>query len=337
MNSKPSIGIAGATGLIGSEVLSLIDEAGVPHGQIRLFATRDSAGEVYRAGSDEVTVEEMTESSFAGIELAIFATPTEIAQQFIPAAVKSGARALDLSPWSRAAGETPLVLADVRFSSEDAAAPVLALPSPAAAQLAPILKVIDDRAGLKRVILSTYQAVSGAGKAALDELWNQTLAIFNQREVKNEEFAHQIAFNCIPQVDVMLDDGTTREERAIELEIKRLLGRESIGVSVTAVRVPVLYSYGQSVNVETERPLAPADLRKALESVPHVSVYFEPDEYPLPLGAAGTDEIHVGRVRRDRTVENGLSLWVVADNVRRGAALTALDAARRWIEISTQS
>jgi len=184
---------------------------------------------------------------------------------------------------------------------------------------------------LRHVVVSTYQSVSGAGKAALDELWGQTLAVFNQQEFEQEAFQHQIAFNCIPQIDVFLENGFTKEEFKIINESRKILGIPNLRITATAVRVPVFYSHAESVFIETDRPFDILDIVKKLSSAQGISVRAAHDEYPMQFEAAGSDEIHVGRIRRDESVENGLSLWIVADNVRKGAALNAIQIAEKLI------
>jgi aspartate-semialdehyde dehydrogenase len=196
----------------------------------------------------------------------------------------------------------------------------------------PVLKAIHEAAGLKRVVISSYQSVSGAGKAALDELWGQTIAVFNQRELEIEEFPHQIAFNCIPQIDLILENGYTKEEAKIINESRKILGLPELRITATAVRVPVLHSHAESVNIETERPLSPAQCIELLQGAEGLTVYSDSAEYPLQLEVTGTDEIHVGRIRADESVPHGLNMWIVADNLRKGAALNAVQIAERLIQ-----
>lgn len=327
MSTPPVVAIAGATGLVGSEMLNVLNERRFHYREIRLLASQDSVGEVYRAGEGEVEVTLLNEGAFEGVDLALFATSAELSSRFVPCAVSAGAVAIDNSSHYRMQAGVPLVVPEVNLSAITQQDRIIANPNCSTIQLVPVLKAIHERAGLKRVIVSTYQSVSGAGKAALDELWGQLLSVFNQRPISTEVFPHQIAFNVIPQIDVMMDDGYCREERKIIDESRKILGLPDLRITATTVRIPVMYSHSESVNVETERSASVIELAEAIGAVPGVSVYHEWDHYPLPLDVAGTDEVHVGRIRRDESVPHGFNLWIVADNVRKGAALNAVQIA----------
>ena len=333
MKNPPIIAVVGATGLVGSEMVVVLDQLKVSYREVRLLASQDSVGEVYRVGTSEVEVELLNDESFDAVDIALFATSAELSQKYVPIATKAGAIAIDNSSFFRMHDGVPLVVPEVNWKSITPDTKLIANPNCSTIQLVPVLKAIHEAAGLKRVVVSTYQSVSGAGKNGLDELWNQTLAIFNQRELESEAFAHQIAFNCIPQIDVFRDDGYTKEEFKIINESRKILGLPNLRITATAVRVPVLHSHAESVNVETERELLPADLVKVLEKTAGVIVYPDHTDYPMQLGATTTDEIHVGRIRRDESVEHGLNLWIVADNVRKGAALNAVQIAQRLLEV----
>lgn len=332
MKNPPVIAIAGATGLVGSEMISCIEERGLAFSEVRLLASEDSAGELYKVSDHEVEIDVLSEASFEGVDIALFATSAALSEKFVPIAVAAGAVAIDNSSFFRMKEGVPLIVPEVN-ESLIAGASLIANPNCSTIQLVPVLKAIHEAAGLKRVVVSTYQAVSGAGKAALDELWSQTLAIFNQKEVPLDAFQHQIAFNCIPQIDVLLESGYTKEEFKIINESRKILGIPDLRITATAVRVPVFHSHAESVNVETERPLSPAQLVELLQQAPGIDVYGG-DEYPMQLGVAATDNIHVGRIRRDESVPHGLDMWIVADNVRKGAALNAVQIAERVIALS---
>lgn len=332
MKKNPVIAIAGSTGLVGSEMLAVLEQRKVPWAEVRLFASEDSVGEVYRVGADEVEVRLLTEESFAGVDIALFATSAELSKQFVPKAVEAGAYAIDNSSYFRMQQDVPLIVPEVNWHDLKPGQRLIANPNCSTIQLVPVLKVIHEAAGLKRVVVSSYQSVSGAGKAALDELWGQTIAVFNQREIEIEEFPHQIAFNCIPQIDLILDNGYTKEEAKIINESRKILGMPALPITATAVRVPVLHSHAESVNVETERPLSPLQCVELLQAAAGISVYPDPAEYPLQLDVTGTDEIHVGRIRADESVPHGLNMWIVADNIRKGAALNAVQIAERLLQ-----
>lgn len=327
MKKNPVVAIAGATGVVGQEMLSVLGERGFPFSEIRLFASKDSVGEVYQAVGHEAVVQELNEQSFDGVDIALFATSAELSKRFVPIAMESGAFSIDNSSHFRMDPAIPLVVPEVNAKAISEKTRVIANPNCSTIQLVPVLNLIEKAAGLKRVVVSTYQSVSGAGKAALDELWSQTLSVFNQKELVREAFQHQIAFNCIPQIDVILESGFTKEEYKIMEESRKILSLPDLKIAATAVRVPVFYSHAESVNVETRDPFYPDDLVKALSSEKWASVYANHSDYPMQIDTASSDEIHVGRIRKDPSVDHGLAFWVVADNVRKGAALNAVQIA----------
>lgn len=331
LSKNSVVAIAGATGLVGSEMLNVLEQRKVPCSELKLLASKDSAGEVYKFNDQEVEVEALSTDSFEGVDIALFGTSAELSAIHVPAAAAAGAVCIDNSSYFRMKPEVPLVVPEVNIDAIKEGDMIIANPNCSTIQLVPVLDVIHRAAGLKHVVVSTYQSVSGAGKAALDELWGQTLAVFNQQEMPQEAFQHQIAFNCIPQIDVFAENGFTKEELKIINESRKILGLPDLRITATAVRVPVFYGHAESVFVETEKPFDLAELVKRLSKAPGVSVRAAHAEYPMQFEAAGTDDIHVGRIRRDESVENGLSLWVVADNVRKGAALNAVQIAERLI------
>lgn len=332
MKKEPVFAICGATGLVGSEMLAVLEQLNVPYSDVRLFASEQSAGELYKFHEHELAVETLNESSFDGVDIALFATSADLSAKFVPIAVDAGAVCIDNSSHFRMQEGIPLVVPEVNAHLLTNETKIIANPNCSTIQLVPVLDIIQKNAGIKRVVVSTYQAVSGAGKNALDELWAQTLAIFNQKEIPQEAFQHQIAFNCIPQIDVILENGYTKEEFKIINESKKILGLPGLHITATAVRVPVFHSHAESVNVETEKELSPKKLVELLQGAKGILVYENNAEYPMQLNAAATDEIHVGRIRKDESVANGLDLWVVADNVRKGAALNAVQIADHLIK-----
>lgn len=325
---NPVIAIVGATGLVGNEMLVVLEERKQPVAEVRLFASQDSVGEVYKFRDEEITIKLLEEDSFEGVDIALFATSADLSAKFVPLAIKAGAIAIDNSSNFRMSPDVPLVVPEVNFEAARGKK-IIANPNCSTIQLVPVLDAINKLAGLKHVVVSTYQSVSGAGKAALDELWSQSIAVFNQSEMEHEAFQHQIAFNCIPQIDVLLENGFTKEESKIINESRKILGIPALRITATAVRVPVFYSHAESVFVETSHPITPEQLAESLGKVPGVVVHATPEDYPMQLEVAGTDDIHVGRIRRDESVPHGLSLWIVADNVRKGAALNAVQIAER--------
>lgn len=324
MDGSPVIAIVGATGVVGSEMLSIIGERKIEFETVKLLASKNSVGELYNCNGQEFEVEELTEESFAGVHFALFATDKTLSEQYVPAAIKAGAVAIDNSSFYRMDRDVPLIVPEVNGDKVTSQNKIIANPNCSTAQLVPVLDIILKEAGLKRVVVSTYQAVSGAGKAALDELWEQTRAIFTQKHNSSEVFAHPIAFNCIPQIDTILDSGYTKEEQKVIEESRKILGLPDLAITCTAVRVPVFHSHAESVNVETERSLDPVRLVELLEAAPGVTVYANHSEFPMQVDTTSQDDIFVGRIRRDDSVEHGLNLWIVADNLRKGAALNAV-------------
>jgi aspartate-semialdehyde dehydrogenase len=323
VNSRNVIAIVGATGLVGQEMMTCLESSNVKVDELRLFASKDSVGEVYKFRGDEAVVRELAAGAFAGVTHALFATSAALSAEFVPVAVEAGAITIDNSSHFRMEAGVPLVVPEVNPKAIGSSR-VIANPNCSTIQLVPVLQALHEIGELKRVVVSSYQSVSGAGKEALDELWSQTLAIFNQRDFTPEAFAHQIAFNCIPQIDVVRDDGYTKEEFKIINESRKILNQPDLKITATAVRVPVLHSHAESVNIEFAREVTVNAAVKALSNRPGIQVYPEWTDYPMQLGVTGTDEIHVGRIRRDESVEFGLNLWVVADNLRKGAALNAV-------------
>lgn len=335
MSTKPlTLAIVGATGLVGAEMINVVNERKFPATSVKLLASENSAGEIYNVLGDEVVVEVLNENSFDGVDIALFAASGEIAEKFAPIAAECGCRVIDNSSHFRMKEGIPLVVPEVNLSAIKPTDKIIANPNCSTIQLVPVLNAIKEVAGLKRVVVSTYQSVSGAGKAALDELWNQTIAVCNQKEIVNEAFAHQIAFNLIPQIDLIQSDGYTKEEYKIINESRKILDFPELRITSTAVRVPVFCSHSESVNVETERPLSPEEFIAILNKKEGIEVSGTSSEYPMPVDVAGTDTIFVGRIRKDNSVENGLNFWVVADNIRKGAALNAVQIAEKICQTS---
>lgn len=334
MRREPVVAIAGATGLVGNEMLTILETSKMEVKEVKLLASKDSAGEVYKFREDDVRVEELEEGSFEGVDIALFALGAELAEKFVPIAVDSGAVAIDNSSRYRLDKEVPLIVPEVNGDLLSSMPRLIANPNCSTIQLCVVLDVIEKAAGIERVVVSTYQSVSGAGKAALDELWSQTLGIFQQKEISPEVFQHEIAFNCIPQIDVITESGYTKEETKIVHESRKILRLPSLRITATAVRVPVFHSHAESVNVETKKPLSPESLIELLQSSTGVEVYSSHADYPMQRQVTATDTVHVGRIRKDESVANGLDIWIVADNVRKGAALNAIqiaeDVARRY-------
>ncbi len=332
-----NIAVVGATGAVGREMIAVLCERGFGNENIRLLASKRSAGEEVEVNGNTIVVEELTADSFGGVDIALFSAGGAVSKEFCPIAARAGAFVIDNSSAWRMDPAIPLIVPEVNAALlreklqalADGDGLIIANPNCSTIQLVVALKPIMDRAGLKRVVVSTYQSVSGAGQKGMDELWNQSLAIFNQAALPQEKFPHQIAFNCIPHIDDFQDNGYTKEELKVVNESRKILGNSELRVTATAVRVPVFYGHSESVNIETDQPLSPEAARELLGSSPGVIVVDDPKDknYPLAIHAAGTDATYVGRIRRDDSVENGLNMWVVADNVRKGAATNAVQIA----------
>lgn len=325
------VAVMGATGAVGNEMIRVLEERNFPVASLKLLASIRSAGATLEFRGSNLRVEELTDASFEGIEIVLASAGASVSQRFAPAAAAAGAVIIDNTSAFRMEPDIPLVVPEVNAHAiaEYPKRRIIANPNCSTIQMVVALKPIHDAARIKRIIVDTYQSTSGAGKRAMQELESQTADRLNGREVLPKIFPHPIAFNCLPHIDSFLDNGYTKEEMKMVNETRKILGDPSILVSATTVRVPVFYGHSEAVHVETERPLSPEEARKLLESAPGVEVVDEPAEkrYPTAIDAAGTDPVYVGRIRRDLAFENGLAMWVVSDNIRKGAALNAVQIA----------
>ncbi len=331
MHKTYKVAVVGATGAVGSEMLRILEERDFPVAEVRPLASARSAGTTVRFRGDEVKVRELTPESFGGIDIALFSAGGSVSARFAPAAVEAGAVVVDNTSHFRMEPDVPLVVPEVNPHAIAGYRErgIIANPNCSTIQMVVVLKPLHDAARIRRVVASTYQAVSGTGKRAIEELERQTRELLNFRQPTREVYPHTIAFNCLPHIDVFLDNGYTKEEMKMVNETRKILEDPSVRVTATTVRVPVFYGHSEAVNVELERPLTAAEARSLLERAPGVVVVDEPGEarYPLAQDAAGKDPVFVGRIRQDTSVDHGLDLWVVADNVRKGAALNAVQIA----------
>ncbi|MGI6680894.1 MAG: aspartate-semialdehyde dehydrogenase [Bdellovibrionota bacterium] len=332
MKKDAVIAIVGATGLVGNEMQNVITDLKIPFKDIKLLASENSVGELYEISSESYPVELLTEDAFNGVDIALFAVSGKLVEKFVNIASKKGVVCIDNSSFFRMQKGVPLVVPEVNFNVVKKEDKIISNPNCSTIQIIPVLDAINKEAGLKRVVVSTYQSVSGAGKDALDELWSQTLAIFNQRDIEIECFPHQIAFNCIPQIDLIEDDGYTKEEYKMINETRKILNLPNLPMTATAVRVPVFFSHSESLNVETSKELSPKRLIEILSKKEGIVVNDNINEYPMPLDAAGENEVFVGRIRKDFSVPYGLNMWVVSDNIRKGAALNAVQILQKILE-----
>jgi aspartate-semialdehyde dehydrogenase len=326
-----NVAIVGATGAVGEQMREVIEEREFPVGDLRLLASERSAGQFLPFKGNNVRVEVLKEESFKDIDIGLFSAGGGVSAKFAPAAVAAGAAVVDNTGHFRMEPDIPLVVPEVNAKeiANYKNRGIIANPNCSTIQMVVALKPIHDAARIKRVVVSTYQSVSGAGRRAMEELSQQVVAMFNGRELKKEKFPHQIAFNCIPHIDVFTDGGYTKEELKMINETRKILGEPSLAVTATTVRVPVFCGHSESVNVETEKKLTVADAKALLREAPGIIVADEPENnvYPMAIDATGKDATFVGRIREDNTIPNGLHLWVVADNLRKGAALNAVQIA----------
>ena len=326
-----NVAVAGATGAVGNQMITSLEERSFPVKSIKFLASHRSAGRKLRFKGDTVVVEEMTEDSFKGVDIALFSAGGSTSKQFAPIAAESGCVVVDNSSQWRMDPDVPLVVPEVNphAIAQYTKKGIIANPNCSTIQMVVPLKPIHQKFEIKRVVVSTYQAGSGTGKKAIDELFDQTRAILNFQESENKVYPHRIAFNCLPHIDVFLDNGYSKEEVKMVNETRKILEDDSIGITATTVRVPVFYSHSESVNIETNRPISAAEVRTLLEEEPGVVVVddLEKNLYPLAIDATNSDEILVGRIREDESIPNGINIWVVADNIRKGAATNATQIA----------
>jgi aspartate-semialdehyde dehydrogenase len=331
MSRAFNVAVVGATGAVGHEMLRVLEERKFPVGEIRLLASERSEGSFLEFDNDEFMVHKLTKDSFNGIDIALFSAGGDRSKEFCPAAAAAGAVCIDNSSAWRMDPAVPLVVPEV--NPQDIALyknkGIIANPNCSTIQMVVALKPLHDVARIKRIVVSTYQAVSGTGQKAIDELRIQVGELLNGRPAESKVYPHQIAFNCLPHIDSFLDNGYTKEEMKMVNETRKIMGDNSIRVTATTVRVPVFYGHSESVNIETEKKLTPDQARELLSLAPGILVVDDASQelYPLAIDAAGQDLTYVGRIREDESIDNGLNLWVVADNLRKGAATNAVQIA----------
>jgi len=330
-----TVAIAGATGAVGSEMIKILQERSFPVDSIRMLASKRSVGKKLSFRGEDVAVQELTKDSFDGVDIALFSAGGGRSLEFAPAAAAAGAVVIDNSSAFRMEDDIPLVVPEVNphAVADYTNRGIIANPNCSTIQMVVALKPLHDEVKIKRIVVSTYQAVSGTGAQAITELDEQTRALIDGKPAAADVYPHQIAFNCLPHIDVFTDDGYTKEELKMVNETRKILEDPDIAVTATTVRVPVYYGHSESVNVEFHGEMSPERAREILAKAPGVVVVDEPDKnrYPLAIDAAGKDDTYVGRIRRDFSIENGLNLWVVSDNLRKGAALNAVQIAELLI------
>lgn len=328
-----NVAVVGATGAVGEEFIRILESRNFPVQELRLLASKRSSGKKMRFRGADHTVQELTKHSFRGIKIALFSAGASISREYVPYAIESGAVCVDNSSAFRMDDDVPLVVPEVNPQEIARHHGVIANPNCSTIQMVVALKPIHDVARIKRVVVSTYQAVSGAGLKAIDELQKETASILSGKEgFKRNLFPHQIAFNVLPQIpqsNAFLSNGYTSEEMKMVDETKKIMGDASIRVTATTVRVPVVRCHSESVNVETEKKITAAEVKKLLSKAPGVTVLDDVANqlYPLATHATGKDDVFVGRIREDESLANGINLWIVSDNLRKGAALNAIQIA----------
>jgi aspartate-semialdehyde dehydrogenase len=325
-----NVAIAGATGAVGNQMIECLEERKFPVGKIKFLASERSVGKILEFRGKPVTVELLDHNAFEGIDIALFSAGGSRSEEFCPSAAKAGAVCIDNSSAWRMDPDVPLVVPEVNphAIAQYTRKGIIANPNCSTIQMVVALKPLHEYATIKRIVVSTYQAVSGTGKKAIDELRIQTVELLNGRPAEAKVYPHRIAFNCLPQIDSFEPNGYTKEEMKMINETRKIMEAD-IRVTATTVRVPVFYSHSESVNIETEKKITVEKAFELLRKAPGCKLVDDVSKkvYPMPMAAAGQDLTYVGRIREDQSVENGLNLWVVADNIRKGAATNAVQIA----------
>jgi len=330
MSERPHIAIAGATGAVGEEILKCLDQRDFPVGQLTLLASSRSAGKTIEFRGQEHTIKELGHDSFEGVDIALFSAGGGLSVEFGPSAAKAGATVIDNSSAFRMDDDVPLIVPEINpEAAKSVPRGIIANPNCTTIVTLMALAPLHREFGLRKIIASSYQAVSGSGAAGITELENQVEALVNGREIETSVYPHQIAFNALPQIDVCTDNGYTKEEMKMQNEGRKILGAPDLRVSCTCVRIPVYRSHSISVSAEFEKPPTVSAARAAIDAAPGVQVRDDRETglYPTPLDATNGDDCFVGRIREDLVFDNGLALWVVGDQVRKGAALNAVQIA----------
>ncbi len=336
-----TVAVVGATGVVGRTMIAVLGERRFPVGELRLLASGRSAGRTVSVDGRTIEIGEAVPDAFDGVDIALFSAGADISRELAPAAAARGATVIDNSSAWRMDPSIPLVVSQVNPDDLEGHQGIIANPNCSTMQLAPVLMALRDSVGIERVVVDTYQSVSGTGADALAELESQIRAHVSGEPVRAEVYPHPIAFNALPEIDVFLPNGYTKEEWKVVSEDRKILALPDLRISCTAVRIPVFVSHSEAVHVETRDPITPERARELFAAVKGVVVQDDPDthDYPLATSAAGRDDIFVGRVRRDESIPDGrgLALWIVSDNLRKGAATNAVEIAevlleRNWVE-----
>ena len=324
-----SIAVIGATGAVGQVFLRMLTERDFPAGTIRVCASERSVGKILHVNGRPLTVEMATPELLRDVDLAFISASSDVSRELAPIAVREGAMVIDDSSAFRMEPDVPLVVPEVNAADLEHHRGIVSIPNCSTTPLVMVLKPLNDANPVQRVIADTYQSVTGTGAAALEELREQSSQVLEDQPVVPDAYPHQIAFNALPQVEAFTDNGYTTEEMKMVHETRKILHLPELAVSATCVRVPVMVSHSEAVHIEFANPISPSEVREILSGSPGVEVLDDPQSnlYPMPIDAAGKDEVFVGRIRRDLSHPHGIAMWIVSDNLRKGAALNALQIA----------
>jgi len=334
MRQKYNVAIVGATGNVGREIIQILEEKDFPIDNLYLLASERSKGQTINYNNQELTVETLSDFDFSKVQISLFSPGGKVSSEFAPKAAKSGCIVIDNTSHFRLHDNVPLIVPEVNGDSlenyfyNNNKDNIISNPNCSTIQMVVALKPLHDESIINRVVVSTYQSVSGAGKEAMDELFKQTQNIYTNKNIEKKSFTKQIAFNAIPHIDSFVENGNTKEEEKMINETKKILD-PGIRVSATCVRVPVFISHAESINIEFDSPISDEKAKEVLENFQGIKVidHRQDEGYVTPVEAAGEDKVYVSRIRKDLTVDNGLNIWVVSDNLRKGAALNAVQIA----------
>jgi aspartate-semialdehyde dehydrogenase len=326
--------IMGATGAVGQEMIKILEQRAFPCSNLKLLASERSAGKKFPFRGKLHEVELLTKQSFNDIDLVLASAGASVSKEFAPAAVEAGAVVVDNTSAFRMEKEVPLVVPEVNSHALVKHKGIIANPNCSTIQMVVVLNPIHKAVGIKRLVIATYQSVSGTGSEAIEELLEQTRTLLaGKRDIVIEVYPHQIAFNCLPHIDVFLENGYSKEEMKMVNETRKILEDDTIAITATTVRVPVIRCHSEAVNIETKKKITAKEVRALLAKAPGVAVVdnLQKNEYPLPIYGENRDETYVGRIREDISCENGIDLWIVSDNLRKGAALNAIQIAEEML------
>ena len=331
--SKYNIAVVGATGAVGQEIIDILEERNFPIDKLKLIASKKSEGKKMSFLDKKIEIESIKKGIFEDIDIALFSIASDLSKKFAPQAVREGAVVIDNSNAFRMDEDVPLVVPEINANKINEHQGIISNPNCSTIQLVMAIKPIFKKYGLKRVIVNTYQAVSGTGKKAISELEQQVRDYIDNNEIKSEVYPHQIAFNLLPHIDEFQENKYTKEEMKVVKETKKILDDREIPITATAVRVPVLNGHGESVNIETEVSYLIDDIKNSIDKMENVKLVdnIKENEYPMPIMIENEDNVLVGRVRRDYSKKNALNMWIVANNLRKGAALNAVQIAEKMI------